>query len=245
VLETMHLQNQHLLDLMANIAKSATEVEFAQCIKLIAASFNFEEFEYVLSIKKPLIKKLEWRLRGQVNEWVINKASIHHFINEPTVNYKINTKEKIYNLPSSDCCIESAGQQDLKKNREQVLIQEYDDSNGGDSVFKLKRYATSGEEGHDLSDIQIRLKVLAAFLHVSGIRTIGTKLLANERPKLTRRELECLNWCARGKTAYEISKILNISEPTAVFHLGNIVKKMNVNNRINAIAKGVALGLVA
>lgn len=36
--------------------------------------------------------------------------------------------------------------------------------------------------------------------------------------KLTKREMECLSWISKGKTAGEIANILKISESIAVFH---------------------------
>jgi len=54
------------------------------------------------------------------------------------------------------------------------------------------------------------------------------------------RECECLQWTANGKTAWEISKILNLSESTVAFHLKNAINKMEVANRPQAVAKAVA-----
>ena len=60
---------------------------------------------------------------------------------------------------------------------------------------------------------------------------------ANE---LTARERECLQWTANGKTAWEIAKILNLSESTITFHLKNAINKLKVNNRPQAVAKAIA-----
>lgn len=61
---------------------------------------------------------------------------------------------------------------------------------------------------------------------------------------LTSREIECLTWTARGKTSWEISVILGISESTATFHLRNTVVKMQASNRTHAVAKGLQSGLI-
>lgn len=57
---------------------------------------------------------------------------------------------------------------------------------------------------------------------------------------LTARETECLKWTAAGKTAWEISKIIRVSESTAVFHLKNAINKLHVTNRSHAVAKAIA-----
>src|SRR5690606_33185708 len=46
------------------------------------------------------------------------------------------------------------------------------------------------------------------------------------RPVLTSREIECLRWAAVGKSEWEISQILGISEHTAEKHLLNAKRKL-------------------
>lgn len=61
-----------------------------------------------------------------------------------------------------------------------------------------------------------------------------------EQKRLTDRERECLQWTANGKTAWEISRILSLSESTVTFHLKNAIQKMDVTNRPHAVAKALA-----
>ena len=60
---------------------------------------------------------------------------------------------------------------------------------------------------------------------------------------LTERELECLVWTAHGKTAWEISVILKVSERTVKFHLNNVMRKLGVHSRTHAVARAISLGL--
>lgn len=64
------------------------------------------------------------------------------------------------------------------------------------------------------------------------------------RKTITQRELECLDWTARGKTSWETSIILEISENTVNFHLKNALRKLDANNKCHAIAKAMARGIV-
>jgi len=61
----------------------------------------------------------------------------------------------------------------------------------------------------------------------------------------TERELDCLLWSAEGKTSDEIAVILSIKTPTVVFHLKNIIKKLGVKNRNQAIAKAILFGYIS
>ncbi|MEW6104593.1 MAG: LuxR C-terminal-related transcriptional regulator [bacterium] len=61
---------------------------------------------------------------------------------------------------------------------------------------------------------------------------------------LSQREKEVINWVKEGKTSWEISKILNISERTVNFHLSNIMQKLDAVNRTQAVAVAFEQGLI-
>jgi DNA-binding CsgD family transcriptional regulator len=61
---------------------------------------------------------------------------------------------------------------------------------------------------------------------------------------LSPREKEILGWTKDGKSRWEISKILSISDETVKFHLRNIVRKLGVANRTQAVAVALAAGLI-
>ncbi len=61
---------------------------------------------------------------------------------------------------------------------------------------------------------------------------------------LTQREVECLEWSARGKTAWETACILSRSERTVIFHLQNAMRKLDVRSKQQAAVKAVKLGLI-
>jgi LuxR family transcriptional regulator, activator of conjugal transfer of Ti plasmids len=63
--------------------------------------------------------------------------------------------------------------------------------------------------------------------------------------QLTPREVECLQWVARGKTRWQIARIVGISERTVGFHLDNAKRKLAVGATTQAVAKSVGLGLLA
>lgn len=88
---------------------------------------------------------------------------------------------------------------------------------------------------------------------ISGVLTITTSVLhgvlgkiwrKNHRSKqkqlhdlLTKREVEILKLVKNGKTNPEISTILGVTFPTIKNHLQNIMIKMRVNNRAEAVGK--------
>ena len=67
---------------------------------------------------------------------------------------------------------------------------------------------------------------------------------ADHPSPLTPRERDALALVAEGKTDWEISVILGISEATARFHVDNARRKLGAVSRAQAVAKLVALRLV-
>jgi LuxR family quorum-sensing system transcriptional regulator CciR len=63
--------------------------------------------------------------------------------------------------------------------------------------------------------------------------------------RLTARERECLQWTARGKSSWDISRLIGISEHTVNFHVKNAMGKLGTGSRVSAVAKCVSMGLIA
>ena len=61
---------------------------------------------------------------------------------------------------------------------------------------------------------------------------------------LTPRETECLRWVAQGKTNWEMARILVVSEHGITYHLRNVMGKLQVSSRHQAVRRAVALGLL-
>lgn len=65
-----------------------------------------------------------------------------------------------------------------------------------------------------------------------------------EMPAVTLREKEVLKWMTCGKTNWETSVILCVSECTIRFHMNNVMKKLNATSKTHAVAIALAAGLV-
>jgi DNA-binding CsgD family transcriptional regulator len=61
---------------------------------------------------------------------------------------------------------------------------------------------------------------------------------------LSARERQCLQLAAHGMTSLDVGEKLGITERTANFHFSNIISKLGVLNRNEAIAKGMCHGLI-
>ena len=61
---------------------------------------------------------------------------------------------------------------------------------------------------------------------------------------LTRRESECLGWCAEGKSYWETAVILGIAERTVSFHMEAVRNKLGAGSNAHAVAIAVRAGLL-
>ena len=90
-------------------------------------------------------------------------------------------------------------------------------------------------------------RLLADFMLVSVYALDAALNILHKQPEptdspLTARERECLKWTIDGKTAWEIGKILSISERTAAQHLGTATRKADAATKHQAARKAERLG---
>jgi DNA-binding CsgD family transcriptional regulator len=90
--------------------------------------------------------------------------------------------------------------------------------------------------------LQREFQVLATYFHQHILRIYGHD--ASNQILVSARELDCLKWVAAGKTAWEASVILGISERTVRFHLNAAREKLNCLTTTQAVAKAVQQQLI-
>jgi DNA-binding CsgD family transcriptional regulator len=65
-----------------------------------------------------------------------------------------------------------------------------------------------------------------------------------EQVRLSAREKEILLWAAEGKSDAVIAEIIGVTHATIRFHMNNIFKKLQANERTLATVKAIRLGLI-
>lgn len=77
---------------------------------------------------------------------------------------------------------------------------------------------------------------------------LGRAMQLHSQPRralpLSPREREAMRWAAAGKTDWEISVILAISEHTAAKHIDNAKRKLGASNRAHAVAEAIRAGII-
>lgn len=94
------------------------------------------------------------------------------------------------------------------------------------------------------------LELMVPCLHASYVRMLASDTPAADdtlnraQQLITAREIEILQWVRDGKSNQEIGLILGISPLTVKNHVQKILRKLVVQNRAQAVAKGIALRII-
>lgn len=144
-------------------------------------------------------------------------------------------------------------------NKQQQAMYEEASSHGLRAGVSLPMHGANGEKGlfsfvndtapgkraqQELREHLPDLLLMRDFALDGAAKFIQPERPGKETPTLTQRELECLKWCAAGKSSWEIGQILQCSEAVINFHIGNIRRKFDVTSRRHAVAKAIQLGLI-
>jgi DNA-binding CsgD family transcriptional regulator len=114
---------------------------------------------------------------------------------------------------------------------------------GETALFFVATETAAPEEWEDKKKaLQREFQVLANYFHQHILRIYGHD--AANQMLISARELDCLKWMAAGKTAWEASVILGISERTVRFHLNAAREKLNCLTTTQAVAKAVSQQLI-
>lgn len=111
-------------------------------------------------------------------------------------------------------------------------------------MIGIDRRAGLPTDRNALTRIVADLQLFAVHAQDAAQRLFVPAAMQVERPNLTRREVEALNWTMEGKTAWEVGAILGISERTAVLHIHNAMHKLGTHDKHQAVLKALRLGLI-
>jgi DNA-binding NarL/FixJ family response regulator len=106
---------------------------------------------------------------------------------------------------------------------------------------ELESTLNAVENGEPALSPQLAVKILDEFTRLSHAASRRDEA---QRDDLTAREHEVLQLVAAGSTNKEIAASLYLSEHTVNFHVKNILSKLHLRNRVQAVAYAVRTGLV-
>lgn len=107
-------------------------------------------------------------------------------------------------------------------------------------------FSLSGKDIENNRRTAVVMQQVYPHLHNVLSRVSGRQKEDNNgnRIVLTTREKEVLRWVSFGKSYWDASMILNISERTVKFHMHNIMQKLNTVNRSHTVATALDRKLI-
>ena len=112
-------------------------------------------------------------------------------------------------------------------------------------------YLTIGGKPVDLSPLEMTLfdaiakRAFWRILELRGEDGLVSDDLSGADTRLTRREMEILQYLAEGLTSVEIGKLLQISNHTVDWYMNGLQDKLKAKNRQHAVAVAFRHGLIS
>lgn len=221
-----------------SLANSQDEL-FAALTKT-AKSLGFDYCTYAYHRPLPLTNPHIETLSNYPELWQKVYAERGYFLEDPTVKHCTRTVIPLYWDEKAHLQAEELWQEAASHGIEYGWSQSHKDMNGEASLFSVAR----GDEAVSQKEL---LEATPYLLWLTQLAHQGfSRLQQANTPtvKLTERETEILRWTAEGKTAEEISIILNITTRTVNFHIRNAMHQLNSTNKTSAAVKAAIMGLL-
>jgi|HubBroStandDraft_1064217.scaffolds.fasta_scaffold187078_2 LuxR family quorum-sensing system transcriptional regulator SolR len=237
---------KRLCDAFEPIQRANTGEELRREMERFAKQMGFDRYVYALKITAPSLIPQEYLLSGYPEGWVNRYVSRGYFKIDPIVRQCEHSTLPVlwdeHMVAETDVSEfwEEAHSFGLRAGLSFTVREQP----GVTGILSLSRDQSIDLEEPELAAIIGRAQVFASVLHYAVARIDLPRLIPQARIPLTARERECIKWAADGKTAWEIGKILGITERTAIFHTNNITRKLGAVNKTQAIVRALALNLV-
>lgn len=232
------------LALIAAVTAAKTEAELLAKMREVARDIGYDQVLFGIELRLPTMGAVQHITSAYPEDYQLLYQERAFLGRDPTVAHcqtstePLVWREQMYN-PSSYEILEESHRFGLGHG----LSLPVHESGRIVSMLSLARdrpFESETEKAYVLA----AGNVLAHCLHVASENIILPEVLAHRRPHLSPREKQCFQLVALGKSNWDIGQLLNISEETAAFHVKNVLKKLQVSTRMQAVAIGVALGMI-
>ena len=224
------------------IQSAPTLLALVEIVEKYVKAIGFEYFSYGYKAHTPIASPKLELINNYPNTWSEQYQKESYFKQDPVIFHSLKSTTPL--VWTEDTFTQSAKlKEDAASNGIEYGWSQSTRSSTGLSMLALVRPSTP------LSNTEILTKTpnlmwFTQTFNDSLEKFITQSSLVMPEAILTNRETEVIRWTADGKTCYEISMILGISERTVNFHLKNVMIKLNAHNKISATVKAIALSLV-
>lgn len=116
-------------------------------------------------------------------------------------------------------------------------------AHGERALFSVNSPLLDGDWADFKQQHQAELTIFAYLFH---LRVLELEGISNASPSLYVRPRECevLQWAARGKSSWETSQILGLSEATVNFYIRNVALRLGASTKTQAVAVALSSHLI-
>lgn len=245
----MDISNMNIIERLAELICCGTVEEWRDRVFMLANDLGYEQTRLAIlpDPNAPIEAEHAFQHSNYASDWLskYTAGQLHHV--DPTFSHCLCKSTPLIWSP------------DIFSAREQKEMYEEASGYGIKSGVTLPIHGANGELGivcfvsdtkpdkHFHNDANRNLPELSCFrdfILESSLKFMNFSRVTKKTIYVTPRELECLKWCAAGKSSWEIGHILSCSEATVNFHFSNIRRKFNTTSRQQAIVKAINLGLI-
>jgi DNA-binding CsgD family transcriptional regulator len=233
-----------------NKAKSSKEA--TRIFERALAHFGYDRFCYSLITAHPSVglEAVHGVARNYPDDWMAHYEANHYEKKDPVPRHAFaNDRPFIWDSVVHARNLKPEEQRVMDEAREAGLLDGIAVPICGQNG-ELAGVGMASSIGGVRPDINLLSKIRALTLQ---FHLVYTELEKKDRSNcgnfignihLTAREKEILLWAAEGKSDAVIAEIIGISHATVRFHMNNIFRKLNANERTLATVKAIRHGLI-
>jgi LuxR family transcriptional regulator len=240
-----------LLQLLVVIEECKLAKNVVAELELVLRSYKFD-FYGLLKQPRPNADPMNLVLAGHwPDKWPLTYVAKKYLLVDPTIRY-LGRAQRPFRWRDAMAALKG---DPLRRRMEQMMADARAHGLVDGYIFPihgrngLLGSMTVGGNVVDLSPVEISLfdaVAKKAFWRLLELRDEARSLeeAATIDVKLTRREMEVLNYLAEGMTSMEISRMLKISNHTVDWYMNSIQDKLSAKNRQHIVAIAFRNGLI-
>lgn len=248
LIENRRVESDFFIDFYHKVNSARTSAELSNHLEAVFVSFDFAKYA-VLYV--PEVAEHRFRPRVVASNWpkgFLDRYDKLRLLEKSPVFAKLNTQTKPTTI---DLDTMEMGPEKLEQiSKEQKLLFDLLRQHGGPRSVYFPCTDSRGMKGAISISSERQLpsceetSILHLVCHYAFSHLHFLKSTRGSKTDLTKREEDCLTWAARGKTNYECSTILGISENTVAGYLASTSRKLSARNKAHMIALAYENGLL-
>lgn len=236
-------------ELIDSLSEAKTVEDIHSVCSKFSVQFGFDHFIYGAQLPTSFVKPYFIIISGYPTEWRARYTAENYIEIDPVVTHCYNHVTpirwgQIAPQEKQNLAIRHFMGEAWEFGLKNGVSFPVHSSRGEFALLSLVSERSQANVQADVTHVMPYAQYFIAHMHEAARKIFEQQTLPLKRVRLTDQERQCLVWSAEGKTTWETSVILRLSERTVRFHLHNASKKLNTVSRQHAVARAVSLGLI-